>query len=549
MLGIDLTLEGPFKKGYGGSYLINYRYSTAGIADNLGLVSDLGGVPKFQDAAFKIVLPTKKMGTFSFFGLGGWSSFEFEDVTPALWETPGDNFMRPEIREDYNKSAYLANLGIKHTLLLNDRSYLKTTLAYSLEGNEDDVFENILFRRSSDSEYVRDSVVSNRINYRGTLEKSIYRANLTYHHKWSARNKIEIGTKYRVQDLRNNQSRFVNFGDSERTTLIDFREHISTWQNFVSWRSRINENLTLVAGVHHLNVLFNNEHSIEPRVALQLRSGKNSSMQLGYGRHSSMESIHNYFTKVGDASNLDLGLLKADHLVLGYERRVGANVRVKMEAYYQSLFDIPVENKYSSHYSTLNEGLEFNYVDLVNEGKGKNYGIEATLERFFSNNYYFLINASVYQSKYTSLDGTERNSRYNGNYLANVLFGKELAKRGRKKNQTLALNAKIFFGGGQKVIPLLRDGMGNLAVDAEKNLFWDYGKAYENSIEDLYSVVLSATYTWNRPRTTHELFITLDNLTNHRGKISEYYDASEPGSIGHVSQFGLFPNIMYRVYL
>jgi len=54
LLGMDLTLEGPIKKGYGGSYLVNYRYSTAGLASDLGLLGDIGGVLSFQDAAFKV---------------------------------------------------------------------------------------------------------------------------------------------------------------------------------------------------------------------------------------------------------------------------------------------------------------------------------------------------------------------------------------------------------------------------------------------------------------------------------------------------------------
>lgn len=555
VLGIDLTLEGPFKKGYGGSYLVNYRYSTAGIADNLGLVGDLGGVPKFQDAAFKVVLPTKKAGTFSFFGLGGWSSFDFEDVTPALWVTPGDNFMKPEIREDYNKKAYLANLGLKHTLLLNKKSYLKTTLSYSLEGNEDQVFENLLYRNSSDGLVQVDSVLQNRLNYHGDLQRASYRVDVAWHHKFNARNKVQLGTKYMLQDLRNRQSHLQVPNNDLRFTLVDFTEKISTWRNFINWRSRINEDITLVAGVHHLHVPFNQEHSVEPRLAVSWKSGKRSSFQFGYGRHSTMESLHNYFTEVIDASgkssfpNLDLGLLKADHFVLGYERRLGRNLSAKMEAYYQNLFDIPVQNDQDSHYATLNEGLDFNYVDLVNDGTGKNYGVELTVERFFSNNYYFLANCSVYASKYTALDGIERNTRYNGDYLVNFLAGKEFSNWGKKKNQSLGLNAKVFFGGGQKVIPLLRDAKGDLAVQPEQGLFWDTARAYQNDIEDLYLVVLSATYTWNRPKATHELFITLDNLTNHKGKISEFYDEQEPGSIGYVSQFGIFPNIMYRVSL
>lgn len=70
LMGTELTLEGPFKKGYAGSYLFNYRYSSITLINDIGVI-DVPGVVNYQDATFKIVLPTKKSGTFSFYGLGG----------------------------------------------------------------------------------------------------------------------------------------------------------------------------------------------------------------------------------------------------------------------------------------------------------------------------------------------------------------------------------------------------------------------------------------------------------------------------------------------
>ena len=171
--------------------------------------------------------------------------------------------------------------------------------------------------------------------------------------------------------------------------------------------------------------------------------------------------------------NRDLDLLKAHHYVLGYEKRISENLMVKAEIYYQSLYNLPVENNDTSYYATINEGLEFRYVDLVNKGTGKNYGLELTLERFFNNNYYYLINGSLFSSTYKSLDGIERNTQYNSNYLINILCGKEFENLGKNRNKTLGLNAKVFFSGGKKIIPLLRDAQGGLAVDSENNSFWD----------------------------------------------------------------------------
>lgn len=554
LLGTDLTLEGPFKKGYGGSYLVNYRYSTASIIGELGLIDLDGGVPKFQDAAFKVVLPTKKIGTFSLFGLGGLSSFQLENVDPTVWVTPGNNFMQGNINEDFNKQSHLANTGIKHTLSLGENSFLKTTLLYSNEGVEDEIYESQFIKIYDASQnFLRDSVVNRRLNFNSKLEKATYRGAITYNNKINAKNKIQVGTKYNLFDYKFKQSQ-LNEDASDRFTLVDFDGQISTIRNFVSWKHRVNEDITIVSGFHNMNVLYNNKSTIEPRVAMNWKLDASSTIHAGYGKHSNMESIHNYFAKVEQADgaivepNKDLDLLKAHHFVLGYEKRIGRNMRAKIEAYYQHLYNLPVENNDTSYYATINEGLEFRYVDLVNKGKGKNYGIELTLEKFFDKNYYYLINASLYNSKYTSLDGIERNTQYNGNYLINVLFGKEFVKMGKKENQTLGLNAKAFFGGGKKIISLLRNGQGNLAVNPDNNQFWDYENAYENKLEDLYLIVLSASYKWDKSKATHEIFLNLDNVTNTKGKISEFYDESEANSIGHLTQFGFFPNVMYRVY-
>ncbi|MDB4286250.1 TonB-dependent receptor, partial [bacterium] len=546
------TVEGPFKKGYGGSYLVNYRYSTASIAGDLGLV-DLGGIPNFQDAAFKVLLPTNKAGIFSIFGLSGLSDFVFEDVTPELWNTPGDGSMRADINEDFKKKSYLLTTGINHSISVSKNSFLKTSLSYSRDGIADEVFElKTIDILDNNGGFLRDSVSNRTLNFDSRLRNSTYQGALTFHSKLSAKSKIQVGSKYSLFAFDFDQSRLQ--GDvPTRFTLANFNETVGTVRNFISWKHRLNEDLTLVTGVHNMNVLFNQKSTIEPRIAVNWKLNGTNSLHAGYGSHSNMESIHNYFAKVESEDgtitqpNEDLGLLKAHHFVLGYEKRFTENLMGKVEVYYQHLYNLPVENLDTSYYATINEDMEFQYVDLVNEGTGKNYGVEFTLERFFDN-YYFMLNGSIYSSTYTSLEGVERNTKYNGNYLANLLAGKEFSNLGKRKNKTLGLNAKVFFGGGKKVLPLLRDNQGNLAVDAENNSYWDYDKAYENKIEDIYQVTVSASYKWNKPKATHELFMNIDNLTNTRGRLSEYYDESETNSIGHVTQFGIFPNLMYRVY-
>jgi len=551
--GSDITLEGPFKKGYGGSFLINYRYSTISLLSNLGVI-DLDGTLNYQDAAFKILLPTKKAGVFSFFGLGGLSDASIEDVQADNISTPSNETITSDFTEDYDKSNYLSNYGFNHSIALNEKSYLKTTLSYSADGIDEDVYKIKTTKiNNTQGEFLRDSIGDKVLNYKSRIQNWTYRGAVTYNNKIDAKNTLQVGTKYALHGFKNSIDQSQNNAD-ELTSMTDFNEDISTISNFASLKHRLNEKITIIGGVHNMNVLYNQKSTIEPRLAINWQVGENSSFSAGYGKHSTMESVHNYFAQVKQADgsltepNKDLDLLKADHYVLGYEKRLGKNMRLKVEAYYQSLYNLPVENVDTSYYSTINEGTDFRYVELVNKGTGKNYGVEVTLERFFDKGYYYLINASVFNSKYKSLDGEERNTLYNSNYLVNFLVGKEFANLGKKKNQTLNLNAKVFLSGGQKYIPLLKDSQGNLAVDPATNKFWDYGKAYEKGFEDIYKVSLSAGYKWNKQNVTHEIFVNLDNITNAQGKLSEYYDGKVAGNVGYVKQFGLFPNIMYKLY-
>ncbi len=62
---------------------------------------------------------------------------------------------------------------------------------------------------------------------------------------------------------------------------------------------------------------------------------------------------------------------------------------------------------------------------LVNNGTGRNYGVELTVERFFHESYYFLVTTSLFDSRYKGSDGISRNTAFNTRYVLNALAGKE----------------------------------------------------------------------------------------------------------------------------
>ena len=56
----------------------------------------------------------------------------------------------------------------------------------------------------------------------------------------------------------------------------------------------------------------------------------------------------------------------------------------------------------------LNEGSTT--IREKNSGTGRNYGIEFTLEEYFSNSWYMMLTTSIYDSKYRGSDGILRNT-------------------------------------------------------------------------------------------------------------------------------------------
>jgi hypothetical protein len=552
-MGTELTVEGPFKKGYAGSYLFNYRYSTISLIKELGLVDVPGGV-NYQDATFKVVLPTKRTGTFSFYGLGGLSGVSMENMGPTGLETPGRTKTNALTSRDYYKANYLANLGMNHTLSIDNNSFVKTSINYSGTGLNDDIYETDTIKTYNNGGELLEDYISPRMHMiQSRIVNSAIRGAITYSNKINAKNKIQIGTKYTLYSYNYNQNIYSNEQASE-LNINDFKINVSTINNFISWKHSLNENINIVAGLHNMNVLSINKSTLEPRLSINWKINITNSVHAGYGMHSTTEKIQNYYTKIsqGDGTfiqpNKNLGLLKAHHFVLGYEKRFTENLIGKIEAYYQYLYNLPVENNDSSNYATINEGIDYKYVELVNKGRGKNYGIEISLERFFDKNFYFLINGSLFDSKYKTLEGVWRNTRYNNNYIVNILFGKEFRNLGKKQNQTLALNTKVFFEGGQRYIPLFRDAQGNVAVEPENQRYFDYSKAYNDQFENIFHLNLSVSYKFNRPRATHEIFLDMMNLTNSQARLAEYYDVSKPGKVGYSTSFGFFPNLMYRIY-
>ena len=216
------------------------------------------------------------------------------------------------------------------------------------------------------------------------------------------------------------------------------------------------------------------------------------------GLHSTTESPEAYL--IFDGTNVqsrNLQMSRAWHHVLSYKKKLHTNLFLTAEIYSQHLFDVPVAAD-SSNFSLINEEVAFTNLPLINAGKGLNYGLEITLEKLFSNAYYFLLNTSLFQSEYTYLGASAyRKTKYSHGFVVNLLGGKEFKF---KHNKFLGVNTRMNFSGGKPFIPVLLDE--SVAANQEIR---DEARAYFDQLPLYVGIDFSITYKWIRPKVSHEI--------------------------------------------
>ena len=125
--------------------------------------------------------------------------------------------------------------------------------------------------------------------------------------------------------------------------------------------------------------------------------------------------------------------------------------RVKLEGYYQHHFDVPVIP--DSSYSLLNFAQDFAFdATLANDGAGRNYGIELTLERFMRDGYYFLVTGSAFRARYRGGDGLWRDGRYDRRFAVNLLLGREFTLNNGAT--VVGVNGRLTVNGGLRHSPV-----------------------------------------------------------------------------------------------
>jgi hypothetical protein len=513
--GFELGAEGPFsKKNDWGTFMSCYRYSFLDLMDKIGI--NFGILPKYQDFTTKFDIPVSKKMDISFLGLWGTSTIDLDDHDrdkkdiATLYgnhtQTGSDLLLgglNAKYRFSQKTSITLGLSALKNNIKTKIDTFNLITNASALIWDE----------KSSESKYSFFSELKSRT---------------------SSVNMFKVGVRWDLFDINYNQN---GTNDHVYSVITNSKDQLNLLRAYLQDEYYLSKKLKATAGINFQYLFFNNSKALEPRLGIQYNINDNQTIAFSYGNHHQMLPRTVYFiqttTNMGiEYTNKKLDFMAANHYVLAYNWLLGKNMRLKAETYYQNLYSIPIEQDKNSTFSLLNSGDDF-YIpqndSLVNKGKGKNYGVELTIEKFMSNNYYFMLNGSLFESKYIAADGVWRNTAFNSNFICNGVAGYEWWAT---NNKAFGSDLKITIAGGKRYIPVNEQA----SIQSGK-IVYDYYHAFENRYNDYFRTDLRVYYKMNYRKFYIEFAIDFQNLTNQKnifyrefvpatGKYNTYYNMS-----------------------
>lgn len=510
LIGIDLSAEGPLGKGGRSSYLVNYRYSTLGLLSAMGV--DLGEeVITFQDLSFHVTLPLAARGELRFFGLGGNSSNVFEaQRDTSAWEFDKDG-------SDITYTARTGAAGTTARLPVGRQGSLMATVLLSATGQEREQIRlgDDLDPIDTTTYDLHERKLSTVVRYDGAL---------------TARSRWSLGASAMEREV---------------TNLFD--ERISGWlvRPHLNTRWSVGDHWTVGIGLAYAHFTFTNSAVAEPRASLHwnMRNGRRLSASAGRRSQLPMHQLLRVrFTDVRPW-NQQLGPTLSDEVVLAYDHPINERLTFHLEVFHQQLSDVPeLDPRYSTFISPenlVNAWDEPASLQYRNTGKAANTGMEISMERTFAKDFFYLVNASVYDSRYT-LDGKDMDTRWNGNYIFNATGGKEFVKRKEGRVRTWGITGRFVLMSGARTTPI------DLRLSMTLGGTVPGGPAWSNQFDAFHRLDLRVYLKRERKGRTGLWALDLQNAVNAQNAAYQYYDVRK-GEVVTKYQLGLIPNLSYRI--
>jgi hypothetical protein len=443
--------------------------------------------------------------------------------------------MFPDYGEDLSNGSNLGVIGITNQVFPDSSLRLKNQI-YFVASEVYTRIDSFSYVAQTPSPWAGERSSEKKLSYSFSLYK-----------KFSVKNSLETGINANYFSMSFADS-VMNKGKFEVNT--DSRETLFFMKGYLQWQHRFSDSFRITTGLFGSRLFMNSTWAMEPRTGFEWLIGKRHILHFGAGMYSQMQPRVIYFilSRLPDGSTLqtnrNLDFTRCWQVAADYNYLLNENLHFKTELYYQHLYDIPVKRSIPE-YALSNQGHEFfldrQYADsLVNLGKGDNYGVEFTFERFLYKNYYFLFTSSLFNSTYSGYDNTTRSSAFNVNYAFNAVGGYEFVM-GKRKWGVMSFGLRATWAGGNPYIPFDVN-----ATIATGEAVPDWQHAYQSRFPDYKRLSVRFGIKRNRPGYNLEFMLDLQYRTNYTNVYLQRIDP-KTGEIRNFFKMGFFPMATWRI--
>lgn len=414
-----LTLDGPL--GQNTSYVFSVRRS---YLQFLFTALRLPFLPIYNDAQFKVKHQINKKNEISFIGLGALDNFEINEG---------------------------ANDGIEDEATLERNRYILGNIAandqwnYTVGANykhfADKSFQQIVVSRNhlnNTAVKYKDNDDSNEANKILDYESQEIENKLRLEHTWRDKGwKWNIGAGYeRARYTNSTFNRLVTALGQEITVDFNSELDLNKYAAFSQLsKGFLKEKLQVSMGVRTDFSDFNSAMSnpldqLSPRLSAAFTFAPKWSVNGSVGRFFQLPP----YTVLGYRDNQNnlinkqnnVGYIRADHAVLGFEYLPMTNTKITIEGFYKDYNNYPFLIRDSL--SLANLGSDFGVIGnepVVSNSEGRSYGIEFLAQQKLYKGFYGIIAYTLVRSEFLDKNGDFKPSAWDNGNIVTLTGGKK----------------------------------------------------------------------------------------------------------------------------
>jgi hypothetical protein len=497
-----LNLEGPI--GEKGNIIFSVRRSYLDFIFN---AAGFNFVPQYYDALTKFTYNLDAKNRISYLFIGAFDNVKFNN------ETSEDRYDNSRILGS-DQNTYVTGVSFRH---LFGKGFFNITLGRNFtdydSAQRDSLLNPIFLNKSREGEN----------ELKGDL---VYKLSETSELNFGASIKlIKFSADIKLPSF------ITSFGEKLSLRALSTKNNFTKINSYLQYSDAFFKRLRFSFGARA--DYFDGIESklyLSPRLSFSYMISELATLNLSMGVYHQSPS---YIWLAAIPSNNNLKAVQVNQLVLGYERNLREDIRMKLEGFYKKYSDYPAS--LTRPYLVLaNTGAgfgggddnfsSFGFEPLVSEGEGDVQGIEFSMQKKSSDTpHYALLSVTYSQARFTGVDGVERAGTYDQRWIMNLTGGYIF-------NKKWEASVKFRFATGNPYTPFNNNGTQSVA---------NYNTA---RFKEFHSLDLRIDRRWDFETWTLITYLDIQNIYNNKQANTIRWDYRK-GEVDQQSSIGLLPSI------